>query len=445
MESKSIDISRSIDDATLKSKTMNSTSNEWLKMNPIDDVDASVRDESRESTNASSSSMSSSQRAFDDIERGIATSNASNDGVASSTVKLSFRDEWASSSTTSTTPSLMMSGNSNDGKRTRTKARVWGRDVALSDGRLLATLAVGALLAYLGFTGAQEGVFRRATGDFKYGGVVSLCTCAVYCALAQMERFRNGDVGKRRGRMIDYAMLSLMTSGSMYLTNCALGYINYTTRIVAKCSKIIPVMIVGTFMHGRRYGLGDYLSCSLLVLGVTMFSMGDVDSFPTFHWRGVVYIVCALFMESTAGNFEERRFFSIPQPISHCEVVFYVNAIGSAFLATGLFASGELFIALAHVLSEPLVLATICLAAVFGYISVTCILLCLRYYGATNTEVIKTLRKMFSLILSLVVYPKPFGWKYACGTVATAIALFSLYTIKMRRLRASGGSLDAAK
>jgi adenosine 3'-phospho 5'-phosphosulfate transporter B3 len=323
--------------------------------------------------------------------------------------------------------------------------RVWGREVKLSEGKLLATLASGALFAYLGFTTMQEGVFRHATKDFKYGGVVSLCTCSVYCLLAQAERFSNGDVGTRRGRLIDYAVLSMMTSGSMYLTNAALGYINYTTRIVAKCSKIIPTMIVGTFMHGRRYGLADYMACSLLVLGVTMFTMGDVDSFPSFNWRGITYIVIALFMESTAGNFEERRFFSLPQPISHCEVVFYVNAIGSLFLAFGLLMSGELFVALAHVLSEPLVLATICMAAAFGYISVTCILLCLRHYGATNTEVIKTLRKMFSLALSLIVYPKPMGWKYVCGTIATAVALFALYSIKMHRLRASGGSMEAAK
>ena len=113
----------------------------------------------------------------------------------------------------------------------------------------------------------------------------------------------------------------------MYLTNAALSYINYTTRIVAKCSKVIPVMIVGTFMHGRRYGLEDYAMCVLLVIGITMFTMGDVDSFPNFDYRGVTYITIALFTESTAGNFEERRFFNIPQPISHCEVVFYVNAI----------------------------------------------------------------------------------------------------------------------
>ena len=323
--------------------------------------------------------------------------------------------------------------------------RVWGHELRLSEGYLFMTLSGGALFAYLAFTMTQEGVFRRATKDFKYGGVVSLLTCMVYCGLAQCERISNGDTGNRRGNLRDYALLSVMTSGSMYLTNAALAYINYTTRIVAKCSKVIPVMIVGTFMHGRRYGMEDYAMCLLLVLGITMFTMGDVDSFPSFDWRGVTYITIALFVESTAGNFEERRFFNLPQPISHCEVVFYVNAIGSAWIALGLFASGELFASVGHVLMEPSVLAAICLAAAFGYISVSCILLCLRHYGATNTEAIKALRKMLSLALSLLVYPKPMGWKYVVGTAATAFALYGLYRIKMRRLRAAGGSMEAAK
>ena len=96
----------------------------------------------------------------------------------------------------------------------------------MSESGLLITLSGGALFAYVAFTMPQEGVFRRATKNVTYGGVVSLCTCLVYCALAQCERISNGDHGVRKGRMRDYATLSVMTSGSMYLTNCALSYIN---------------------------------------------------------------------------------------------------------------------------------------------------------------------------------------------------------------------------
>ena len=106
---------------------------------------------------------------------------------------------------------------------------------------------------------------------------------------------------------------------------------------------------------------------------------------------------------------------------------------------------GALFGSVAPGLGEPAVLAAICLAAEFGYISVTCILLCLRHYGATNTEVIKAVRKVLSLALALIVYPKPMGWKYVAGTAATAAALYGLFRIKMQRLRAAGGSMEAAK
>ena len=63
--------------------------------------------------------------------------------------------------------------------------RVWGRELRMSESGLLITLSGGALFAYVAFTMTQEGVFRRATKNVKYGGVVSLCTCLVYCALAQ--------------------------------------------------------------------------------------------------------------------------------------------------------------------------------------------------------------------------------------------------------------------
>jgi len=33
--------------------------------------------------------------------------------------------------------------------------------------------------------------------------------------------------------------------------------------------------------------------------------------------KGIVLITIALFLDSAAGNFEERRFFNIPTPVSH--------------------------------------------------------------------------------------------------------------------------------
>ena len=295
---------------------------------------------------------------------------------------------------------------------------------------------------YLGFTAMQEGVFRSA--DFKHSGMVTLCTTTMYCFCAFVERVRSEDM-VRKGSWRDYIVLASMTSTGMYLTNAALMYLNYTTRIVAKSSKVIPTMLLGTVMQGRRYGASEYGAAWMLVLGIVLFTMGDVDTLPTFDPKGVVLITIALFLDSAAGNFEERRFFNIPNPVNHAEVVYHANLIGMCFTTTTMLFSGELFPAIDHAMTHSHVLPVICMAAFFGYLSVSFILLLIRHYGATNTEVIKSLRKMISIGASMMLYPKPFGWKYAGGLSATAVGLGAMYAIKRRKLMSSGGSIEAAK
>lgn len=183
----------------------------------------------------------------------------------------------------------------------------------------------------------------------------------------------------------------------------------------------------------------------MLVVGIVLFTMGDVDSLPTFDPKGIVLITAALCLDSAAGNFEERRFFNIPNPVSHAEVVYHANLIGISFTTALMLVNGELFPVVEHAVTHAHVLPWISLAAVFGYLSVSFILLLIRHYGATNTEVIKSLRKMISIGASMVLYPKPFGWKYAGGLGATAAGLCAMYAIKRRKLLSSGGVMEAAK
>jgi adenosine 3'-phospho 5'-phosphosulfate transporter B3 len=135
--------------------------------------------------------------------------------------------------------------------------------------RSFADLPVHASSA--GFTATQEGVFRGA--DFHYGGMVTLFTTLVYCAAAAIERKKSNDA-VRKGSWRNYLILAAITTGSMWITNAAMQYLNYTTRIVAKSSKVIPTMILGTFMQGRTYGRDEYGCAVLLVCGNALFTMG---------------------------------------------------------------------------------------------------------------------------------------------------------------------------
>lgn len=63
-------------------------------------------------------------------------------------------------------------------------------------------------------------------------------------------------------------------------TNCigpalgfqALYYISYPAQVLAKSSKMIPVMVLGTLLHGRRYHIIEYLCCFMITAGVSIFA-----------------------------------------------------------------------------------------------------------------------------------------------------------------------------
>lgn len=58
----------------------------------------------------------------------------------------------------------------------------------------------------------------------------------------------------------------------------ALKYISYPGQVLAKSSKMIPVMLMGTLVYGIRYTLPEYI-CTLLVAGgVSMFALAKTSS-----------------------------------------------------------------------------------------------------------------------------------------------------------------------
>jgi adenosine 3'-phospho 5'-phosphosulfate transporter B3 len=67
--------------------------------------------------------------------------------------------------------------------------------------------------------------------------------------------------------------------------------------------------------------------------------------------------------------------------------------------------------------------------------SVTFVLLLIKYYGATNTEIVKSLRKVLSIALSFAIYPKPVNSRYLGGMAATCASLVMSYKLKRNKVR----------
>ena len=78
-----------------------------------------------------------------------------------------------------------------------------------------------------------------------------------------------------------------------------------------------------------------------------------------------------------------------------------------------------------------------------GYSSVSFILSLIKYYGATEAEIIKSLRKVMSIVISFVLFPKALNWKYIAGFVAVLISTFYTFYLKQEKTKAKAAKKAA--
>jgi adenosine 3'-phospho 5'-phosphosulfate transporter B3 len=102
--------------------------------------------------------------------------------------------------------------------------------------------------------------------------------------------------------------------------------------------------------------------------------------------------------------------------------------------------TGELGAAYRHSVEYPQVPVLIISSSIRGYVSVAVVLLLIGQFGATNTEIIKSLKKVLSVVLSFVVYPKPIGVKYMLGLAACVASLGMTHQLRQRKLKAGGST-----
>ena len=88
----------------------------------------------------------------------------------------------------------------------------------------------------------------------------------------------------------------------------------------------------------------------------------------------------------------------------------HANIFGLLMTVIGMTLNGEIWPIMEYMGTHPrgLFPSTMIMAS-FGYMPPSLILLSIRQYGATNTEIIKALRKMLSIALSLILYRETNG------------------------------------
>uniref|UniRef100_A0A8C6TE04 Adenosine 3'-phospho 5'-phosphosulfate transporter 2 n=1 Tax=Neogobius melanostomus TaxID=47308 RepID=A0A8C6TE04_9GOBI len=279
----------------------------------------------------------------------------------------------------------------------------------------------GVFLFYLIYGYLQELIFS-VEGFKPFGWYLTLIQFGFYSTFGLIELQLTQDK-RRRIPGKTYMIIAFLTVGTMGLSNTSLGYLNYPTQVIFKCCKLIPVMIGGVFIQGKRYNLADVSAAICMSLGLIWFTLADSKVAPNFNVTGVMLISLALCADAAIGNVQEKAMKL--HNGSNSEMVLYSYSIGFVYILIGLLCVGGLGPAVAFCSEHPVkTYGYAFLFSLTGYFGISFVLALIKLFGALVAVTVTTGRKAMTIILSFMFFTKPFTFQYIWGGLLVLFGIF---------------------
>eukprot|EP00897_Mesotaenium_endlicherianum_P010881 jgi/Mesen1/9821/ME000007S09885 len=270
----------------------------------------------------------------------------------------------------------------------------------------------GFFVGYLVNGVCEEYVYNHLRFS-SYGWYFSAIHAVYYLLLLLASGFRPKHV---QNPWSMYWKLSAVMAGSHGLTKSSLQYLNYPAQLIFKSTKVLPVMLMGSFIPGlrRKYTVRDYIGAAMLVVGLIAFTLADAQSSPIFNVMGVIMVVAALVLDAFLGNLQEVIFTANPAT-TQMEMLFCSTLLGLPFLLPPMILTGEVFVAVPRCWEHPHVYLVLFFEACCTYIGQLSVLSLIVCFGAATTAMVTTARKAVTLCISYMMFTKPFLEQHVFG------------------------------
>uniref|UniRef100_A0A5K3EGA7 Adenosine 3'-phospho 5'-phosphosulfate transporter 2 n=2 Tax=Mesocestoides corti TaxID=53468 RepID=A0A5K3EGA7_MESCO len=310
--------------------------------------------------------------------------------------------------------------------------RIFGKDVShLPEGLIFIIGSVGIFVLYIVYGGVQEFLFKNP--DFgEHFLALTATQFFLYAVISFIESKITGVVYHDNFPPWLYCSIGLTTTGTIFLSNAAVVYLNYPTQVIFKCCKLIPVMVVSIIIQRKRYELIDYVAVTCMIVGLIFFTLTDVSIQPNFDIRGVVAISFALICDGYVGNLQElaMKTYNIPalQILTYSYTFGFLLILSLLLLTNSLFSSALFFIK--H--SKDVLLLT-CVFSFSGYFGLQFVLLLVHHFGALVAVTVTTVRKAVTIVFSFLFFFKPFSFQYVWSGMLVVVGILLSSYAKSRK------------
>ncbi|XP_076312748.1 adenosine 3'-phospho 5'-phosphosulfate transporter 1 [Tachypleus tridentatus] len=222
-----------------------------------------------------------------------------------------------------------------------------------------------------------------------------------------------------------YSYCSFSNIMSSWCQYEALKFVSFPTQVLAKASKIIPVMLMGKLVSKKSYEYYEYISAVFISLGMMMFLLSrghaqDNETVTTFS--GAIILVGYMLFDSFTSNWQGSLFSTYS--MSSTQMMCGVNLFSCIFTAASLLQQGGFVKSFHFMMQFPLFcmhcfLLSICSASGQMFIFYT-----ISQFGPVIFVIMMTIRQAVAVLLSCLIYHHVLDTKGIVGVLIIFGALF---------------------
>jgi solute carrier family 35 (adenosine 3'-phospho 5'-phosphosulfate transporter), member B3 len=307
----------------------------------------------------------------------------------------------------------------------------------------LAQLALGVLVFHVLNSILQEAVFHLP--GFNHSLMLSFLQTGCIAAFALLDFSRTSET--RKTPLKTYFFLSLFSTVSVILTNEASHLLNYPTQVIFKSSKLLFVMTLRHFLipptgkHSNRHHnkenhkrrtRNEALACLMIVGGLVAFtyatssskmSAGGTEKELGTVLAGIAAICIALVCDGLLYIGEEKYCFAAYKS-SNTEVILYCYAFAMVNTGSSLLASGTLTSSIEFASEHPVFLLYVVLFSLCNFFGTNFLLKVVSEFNSNSAVIVTSVRKMFTVMCSFLIYPKPFGLYHCAGLSLVSLGIY---------------------
>ncbi|KAK4534883.1 hypothetical protein CDCA_CDCA03G0908 [Cyanidium caldarium] len=250
--------------------------------------------------------------------------------------------------------------------------------------------------------------------------------CAALAAAVVMAVRRQWDGFRCIAPLYKYASVSVSNVVATSAQYSALVWVSMPAQTLGKCAKMIPVLVWGTLMSGKRYGWMDYGVATAVAIGCTVFLLsGNIHakhSDAGSSWIGLALMVVYLAFDGFTSTFQEKLFRGYT--MSAYNQMLYVNLTSAAISLFGLLVSNRLWADLRFGWQHPQFLRdtlTLSLSAVSAQFFIT---FTIKEFGALLYATVMTTRQFLTIFLSNILFAHAMSGAQWLGTAMVFGALY---------------------